>query len=226
MSRSDIASIASLLADDTRVGLLFALLDGRARTGGELARHLGVSASTISEHVGKLTAAGLTATEAQGRHRYVRLADGDVAGLIESFGAATAGLQGPASRRPVGLAHARTCYDHLAGTLAVRIHDQLLADGALAVEDQQLRLAPAGTDRFAALGIDVDALRPSGRPLVRGCLDWTERRKHLAGGLGAAMLTRLLEAGWIAHGTQPRAIRITRAGKREIPRALGVAANP
>lgn len=222
MTRSQLATIGSLLSDDTRAGLLTALMDNRAHTGGELARHLGVSPSTASEHLSKLLDAGLVTVEAQGRHRYFRLAGPQIAQLLETIGAATTPPPAsPKPRAPAALAFARTCYDHLAGELAVHIYDKLAADGHLVETDHHLRLTGSGIQLLIELGIDMRSHTSSRRPTVLKCLDWTERRHHLAGAAGAALLELLLERGWAVPGRKPRSIRITPSGRTEIAAHLG-----
>ncbi|MFC0006445.1 ArsR/SmtB family transcription factor [Micromonospora siamensis] len=219
------SELAGLLADDTRAAFCLALLDGRAWTAGELARHAGVAPSTATEHLTRLVRGGLLAEERQGRHRYLRLAGPSVAQLIEDLAG-----HAPAPPRPAGslrvaaagtaLAYARTCYDHLAGRLGVTLLDGLLRQGLL---DRAggLAVTPAGWDRLAALGVPTEPLRGTRRPLVRDCLDWTERRPHLAGALGAALCRHLRDLGWIASGTG-RAVRLTPAGAEALPALLGV----
>uniref|UniRef100_UPI000A3BDDDC ArsR/SmtB family transcription factor n=1 Tax=Streptomyces bobili TaxID=67280 RepID=UPI000A3BDDDC len=185
-----LARLAALLADETRAACLLALLDGRAWTAGELARHAGVAASTLSEHLGKLVAGGMLAEERQGRHRYVRLADARIAQLVEDLTAqiAPAGAVPPQNLRESSagsaMARGRTCYDHLAGRLGIAVTDALTARGLL-VQDTGFALTGAGLDWFAGAGISLD--RAGRRPLARACLDWTERRPHLAGVAGAAL---------------------------------------
>ena len=214
MSRNQIAEVAALLADKSRAEILCVLMDGRAHTGGELARSVGISASTASEHLAKLQDSGLVAVAAQGRHRYFRLASADVARMIEALGAAPVA---PHERRkpsaPSALLYARTCYDHLAGELAVRIYDQLVAGGDLVEHDDHVELTEAGGNRFGALGVDVEAARAVRRPTCRGCLDWTERRHHLAGSAASALLDALLDKKWLTRTATPRAIRVTEAGR-------------
>lgn len=185
----DLASVARLLADGTRADLCLALLDGRAWTAGELARHAGVAASTATEHLNMLVRGNLLAEERQGRHRYVRLADPSVAELIENLAARAPNAASPplslsAASRQNALAHARTCYDHLAGTVGVAIADAMTEQRLLDWE-HGLGLTSDGKSWLAELGIAV----PTGirRPSVRSCLDWTERRPHLAGAVGAAL---------------------------------------
>lgn len=220
-----LAGLAALLADRTRASFCLALLDGQAWTAGELARAAGVAPSTASEHLTRLVRGGFLVEERQGRHRYVRLADASVAQLIEDLaGHAPAAPTPPRTLRAASagaaLAYARTCYDHLAGRLGVLLHDALLARGVLDRTDG-LALSPAGVGWLAGIGVPVEALRAARRPLVRDCLDWTERRPHLAGALGAALCGRFLDLGWTVRGIG-RAIRLTPAGRPALAAALGV----
>ncbi|MEV5432204.1 winged helix-turn-helix domain-containing protein [Streptomyces sp. NPDC052701] len=220
-----LARLAGLLADETRAACLLALLDGRAWTAGELARHAGVAASTLSEHLGRLVAGGLLAEERQGRHRYVRLADARAAQLVEDLAAQVAPEAGG---RPRGLrevsagsaaARGRTCYDHLAGRLGVAVTDGLTARGLLR-QDTGFALTDAGLAWFAATGIGLG--RRGRRPLARACLDWTERRPHLAGAAGAALCRHALDAGWCVRIGSGRAVKVTAAGERALGTLLGV----
>ncbi|MFB8027883.1 ArsR/SmtB family transcription factor [Streptomyces sp. NPDC056465] len=220
-----LAALAALLADETRASFCLALLDGRAWTAGELARGAGVAASTASEHLGKLVAGGLLVEERQGRHRYVRLADGRTAQLVEELAAHA----GPGTRTPprtlreTGLRHAlargRTCYDHLAGRLGTGITEAMTGRGLLR-QDTGFALTDDGLAWFAALGVPLDTA--SRRPLARGCLDWTERRPHLAGSAGAALCRHVLDAGWCERVGTGRAVRATPAGLIALRRHLGI----
>ncbi len=214
-SAIEIADIAGLLADSSRSTMLQALMDRRARTAGELARLAKIAPSTASQHLGRLSNGGLLAVEAQGRHRYYRIADQQVATLLESlmvFAPAPAATHTP----DVGfdLRFARTCYDHLAGTVATALYDRLAADGTLHVTPEGIVLTPEGARRLQALGIDSATLQAGRRPLARACLDWTERRHHLAGALGAALLGSFRERGWLIPRSVPRALRLTTTGRR------------
>ncbi|MFD8253143.1 ArsR/SmtB family transcription factor [Streptomyces werraensis] len=220
-----LARLAALAADETRAACLLALLDGRAWTAGELARHCGVAASTLSEHLGKLVGGGLLTEERQGRHRYVRLADARVAQLVEDL---TAHIAPGAAERPRGLrqsgadsamARGRTCYDHLAGRLGIAVTDALTVRGLLR-QDTGFALTEAGLDWFGALGADLD--RRGRRPLARACLDWTERRPHLAGAAGAALCRHLLDQGWCVRIGSGRAVKVTGAGERALTDLLGI----
>lgn len=225
-SPRDLAVLASLLADETRAGFALALLDGRAWTAGELARHGGVAPSTASEHLGKLVAGGLLAEERQGRHRYVRLADDRAAHLVEELAAYAA--PGPAPRprslRESSAAHAmargRTCYDHLAGRLGIAVTAAMTARGLL-TQDSGFALTERGAAWFGEAGIP---LAPTGRrPLARGCLDWTERRPHLAGVAGARLCAHALESGWCVRIGSERAVKVTGDGERALHELLGIA---
>ncbi|MGW2488623.1 ArsR/SmtB family transcription factor [Streptomyces sp. NPDC001606] len=211
----DLAAVARLLADGTRAGIRLALLDGRAWTARELARHTGVAPSTATEHLNLLVGGGLLAEERQGRHRSVRLAGPRVAALIESLAelaprhpARPASLG--ASGRSRALGRARLCYDHLAGALGLAVTDALLTNGLIAW-DPQPSLARAGSAALAEHGIALPTA--SRRPLVRSCLDWTERRPHLGGAVGAAVCSHALAAGWITRIGTSRALALTPAGR-------------
>ncbi|MHC3473985.1 ArsR/SmtB family transcription factor [Streptomyces sp. 7R007] len=223
----ELARLAGLIADETRAACLLALLDGRAWTAGELARHAGVAASTLSAHLGKLVAGGLLAEERQGRHRYVRLAGARVAQLVEDL-AAQATPQGAA--RPRGLressalsamARGRTCYDHLAGRLGIAVTDALTARGLLR-QDTGFALTDAGVRWFADTGISL--AHKGRRPLARACLDWTERRPHLAGVAGAALCRHALDTGWCVRIGTERAVKVTADGERALSALLGIEA--
>ncbi|WP_217170814.1 helix-turn-helix transcriptional regulator [Streptomyces sp. AC512_CC834] len=221
-----LARLAGLLADETRAACLLALLDGRAWTAGELARHAGVAASTLSEHLGKLVAGGLLAEERQGRHRYVRLADERVAQLVEDLAAQVA--PEAAARRPrtlrassagSAMARGRTCYDHLAGRLGIAVTDALTGRGLLR-QDTGFALTDAGLGWFDAAGIPLKPTRR--RPLARACLDWTERRPHLAGVAGAALCAHALDTGWCVRIGSERAVKMTPVGEAALSELLGI----
>jgi DNA-binding transcriptional ArsR family regulator len=220
-----LARLAGLIADDTRAACLLALLDGRAWTAGELARHAGVAASTLSEHLGKLVAGGLLTEERQGRHRYVRLAGPRVAQLVEDLAAQVTpdAVVRPRNLRESSagsaMARGRTCYDHLAGRLGIAVTDALTARGLL-VQDTGFALTDAGVRWFDSAGIPLD--RKGRRPLARACLDWTERRPHLAGVAGAALCRHTLDTGWCVRIGSERAVRVTAAGERALSELLGI----
>lgn len=220
-----LAALAGLIADETRAGFLLALLDGRAWTAGELARQAGVAASTASEHLGKLVAGGLLTEERQGRHRYVRLAGTEVAQLVEDLAAQVAptAAERPRTLRAAGagsaMARARTCYDHLAGRLGITLTDALTSRG-LVRQDTGFALTDAGLRWFDTAGIGLD--RTGRRPLARACLDWTERRPHLAGTAGAALCRHALDARWCVRIGSERAVKVTPEGEHAFADLLGV----
>ncbi|MCK2239863.1 MULTISPECIES: helix-turn-helix transcriptional regulator [unclassified Crossiella] len=225
MTSTELAAFAGLLADPTRAAICLALLDGRAWTAGELAAHARVAASTATEHLNRLLSGGLLTERRQGRHRYVQLADARTAELLEGL---VAHLN-PAPQRPSGLrastaaaalARGRTCYDHLAGRLGVAITDAMTTVGLLTQADG-LGVTPAGrTWLTGELGADLSC--PTGRPLVRACLDWTERRTHLAGAAGAQLCQRFRDHGWLKPVGSGRAVRLTPAGERAVADLLGL----
>ncbi len=216
-SGNTIAEVASLIGDVARANILSALMDGRALTAGELAWHAGVSASTTSGHLAKLTQAELIALEKQGRHRYYRLASPEIAHAIEALMAVAA--SGPKRHRPVGpkdeaLRTARTCYDHMAGRLGIALADSLCEHGHIVLADGAGVVTGKGRRFLSDFGIDLDALARSNRPFCRTCLDWSERRPHLAGQLGAKLLDRSLGLGWVRRVPDSRALKITETGRR------------
>ncbi|MEE1752486.1 ArsR/SmtB family transcription factor [Streptomyces sp. SP18CS02] len=222
---ADLAAFAALLADGTRATFCLALLDGRAWTAGELARHARVAPSTASEHLGRLVAGGVLAEERQGRHRYVRLADAQTAQLIEDLAARTAPPE-PVPVRSLGaagassaMARGRTCYDHLAGRLGIAITEAMTARELLR-QDTGFALTERGMGWFGDLGIPLEAT--GRRPVVRGCLDWTERRPHLAGLGGAALCRHALDAGWCVRIGSERAVKVTAEGERALHGLLGI----
>jgi DNA-binding transcriptional ArsR family regulator len=217
----NIARIAALLGDPTRSEVLTALLTDRALTATELAAVAGVTKQTMSAHLSKLLDAALVAVEQQGRHRYFRLADDDVAALLESLmGVAfrTGAVRLVSSPREPALRKARICYDHLAGELGVAAYEALLHHEVLQISDGLLHLGKFGVQWFKDLGIDTQAAARQRRSFCRPCLDWSERRHHLAGSLGAALLTRLQELKWAARDRNSRVVRFTPRGLQSFQR--------
>jgi DNA-binding transcriptional ArsR family regulator len=220
-----IAGVAAALASPARAAIACLLLAGTAHTGRELARHAGVAPSTASEHLAHLLDAGLLAVEAQGRHRYYRLADPGVAALLEAMLTALPEPPRPGPpappRVPASMVFARSCYDHLAGRLGVALHDRLVELDAVRVGADGAVLTEGGAAVLADLG--VTAARDRGRPLVRQCLDWSQRRQHLAGTVGARLLATVLERRWLLRGpTRPRELRLSRAGREGLRTHLGM----
>lgn len=221
-----VVGIAALLGDRARSDILTALMAGKALTATELAAEAGVTKQTASAHLAKLLDARLIAVESQGRHRYFRLADRDVAQLMESLmGVAyrAGALRLRSSPREPALRKARVCYDHLAGDLGVQLYDALLESRLIAAGKSGLGPSHKGRRSFQALGIDVEALSERRRPLCRACLDWSARRHHLAGALGAALLDRFVALGWarIVKGT--RVVAFTPGGEQALRERFGLA---
>jgi DNA-binding transcriptional ArsR family regulator len=223
---ANIAVPASLIGDPVRAAMLTALWGDRALPATGLAWAAKVSAQSASNHLAKLVAGGLLTVTVQGRHRYYRLAGPEVAAALEALavlGPAPVALDRPRDAKARRLRDARSCYDHLAGRLGVALADAM-EDGGLIKADGENRygLTDTGRERLAALGVDLTGVRPGPRGLARPCIDWTERRRHLAGPLAARMLTRLLDLGWITRGAEDRSIVVTEAGRRGLRDVLGV----
>lgn len=219
-----IVGIGALLGDPTRADVLTALMSDRALTPSELAAITGVTKQTISAHLARLHDAGLVKIERQGRYRYVRLAGADVAQLLEvvmQVASRTGVMPLRAGPRDPALRRARICYDHLAGEVAVHVYDQLIRSGSLEEVDTQPHLTDLGVQRFAALGIDIEVLRARRRTVCRACLDWSERRHHLAGALGSALLDRILAAGWARRARDSRVITFTPPGRAALRAWVG-----
>ena len=224
VNTSTIAELGALVGDPGRANMLIALLDGRALTARELADRAGVTPQTASGHLGRLLAADMIRVERQGRHRYHRLASSDIADLLEAMHVAGARMIAPAgTRRPSpvdpALRAARSCYDHIAGLLGVVLADVLAGrDG-----DNDLSLSGDGETRLKDWGIDLTGVRAKRRPFCRACLDWSERRSHLAGAVGAAMLDHSLALDWVRRTHQSRVLTITRAGEAGFAKVFGTA---
>jgi DNA-binding transcriptional ArsR family regulator len=221
---ADVSAIARLIGEPARAAMLDALLSGQALAAGELGRVGGVSPATASEHLARLRDGGLVEVVAAGRHRYYRLANADVARALEAL--ALISPRAPIrslrqSRSAAALAVARTCYDHLAGQLGVALHDALVEAGALVPDGNRYLLSEAGSALLNEIG--VPSGRHGRRPLARPCLDFTERRPHLAGALGAALCDRLMVDGWLVRRVAgQRALRITPLGRTRLTTHFGV----
>jgi DNA-binding transcriptional ArsR family regulator len=212
----NIGAIAALIGDPSRGRMLSALMDGRALTATELALEAGVTPSTASSHLAQLEHAGLIAIVKQGRHRYVRIAGDEIATTLETLMGLAARSTAERVRtgpRDEGLRRARVCYDHLAGDRAVQLLGLLRAKRYVRDDGESLALTPAGTRWCAAIGIDVDAFTTR-RPLLRPCLDWSERRTHLAGALGAALLDRMFALRLARREPRGRAVVFSPRGER------------
>jgi DNA-binding transcriptional ArsR family regulator len=212
-----IAEVAALVGDPARASMLCALLGGRALTATELSHVAGVSPQTTSGHLGKLHAARLLVLMKQGRHRYYRLAGPQVGQMLE--GIMNVAMQGPPRYQPKSrlddaMRHARTCYDHFAGTLGVGLADRMTERELVVLGDEAGEVTPAGLGFLSRLGVDLTAARARRRVFCRPCLDWTERRPHIGGAVGAALAQRCFELRWVERIRDSRALRITPAGRR------------
>jgi DNA-binding transcriptional ArsR family regulator len=231
---ANIAAPAALLSDPSRARVVLALADGRALPASVLASEAGVAASTISEHLAKLTSAGMLAVERHGRHRYYRIPDPRVVRAVEALAAIAPAVPVRSLRehtRAHALRRSRLCYDHLAGQLGVALMSALIDQGAIkggdgahhpdAISDRlsapghdiDYQLTAKGANMLREFGIELDTLRARRRPLIRYCLDWTEQRHHLAGSLGAAIADRLFELNWLRHAPMRRAVQLTDPGR-------------
>jgi len=221
--------VASLVGDPARSNMLTALMTGRALTATELAHQAGITPQTASSHLSKLEAGGLIEQEKQGRHRYFRLSDSDVAGVLEGLAglAARAGhMRVRTGPKDPALRRARVCYDHLAGDLGVQMLDSMKQQRLVRQHKHEIKLTAEGARFMAsALQIDAEKLVHPRRPLCKACLDWSERRHHLAGTLGAAVMNRLTELKWAARDPAPAAASSISAApaKSVLPRCSGMA---
>jgi DNA-binding transcriptional ArsR family regulator len=219
----DISRIASLVGDPARANMLNALMGGTALTASELALEAGVTLQTASSHLAKLTEGGLLKLAAQGRHRYFAINGPQVAAMLESITGVAAAL-GPQRVRPgprdKAMREARACYDHMAGDLAVAMLDAMLANGVLAKDGDALLLGSEAPAFFADRGIDLTELARLRRPVCRACLDWSVRRAHLAGSLGAAILDKVLDEKWARRDPNGRTLSFSPKGRLEFRNAF------
>jgi DNA-binding transcriptional ArsR family regulator len=221
-----IAAIAASIGEPARARMLCSLVDGRARTSTELAVIAGVTPSTASVHLHRLKTQRLVKMFAQGKHRYYSLAGSNVAAALETLSVLAGRSRSTfVPNTPNRLRAARTCYDHIAGTLGVSLHDRFQALGWLAgaADDHQAyTVTPDGAKALAGLGIDLEAAHKLRRRFAYACVDWSERRPHLGGALGAALLNLALKRKWIRQELDSRALSVTRVGQREMARRFGL----
>jgi DNA-binding transcriptional ArsR family regulator len=230
ISGISMAEIGALVGDPARANMLTALLSGQALSASDLAWHAGVTPQTASGHLARLTEAELLKVMTQGRHRYYRLASPLVANMLESINIVAA-VQAPPRRRPpsridAAMREARTCYDHLAGRLGVVLADKLVGKRYLELGDEAGAVTRQGRKFFAEFGIDLDAVQRGRRCFCRACLDWSERRPHIAGALGAAIAERCFTLGRIARIPDSRAVGVTEKGIAGLRDRLGIAFEP
>ena len=222
-----VARIAAAIAEPARARMLCCLMDGHARTSTELSVVAEVTPSTASAHLNKLKDQHLVKVLAQGKHRYYSLADQGVATALEALMNVAGGTRDKfVPNTPTRLRAARTCYDHMAGTLAVALHDRLFSLGWLvpeAQDDTRYELSPQGMDALGNMGVKVDDARGSRRRFACACVDWSERRPHLGGALGAALLTLTLKERWLQRDLDSRALSITPSGERALRHHFGFA---
>ncbi len=221
---ADLAAVAALIADPSRAAMLDALNGGDALTAGALARRAGVAPSTATEHLARLEAGGLVVSERHGRARHVRLAGAHVARALEALGAIAppkrvTGLR--AWHHGEALRSARSCYDHLAGEAGVALADALVERGLLDPGEGGFAITAHGESTLKAFGLDVDAILGARRATARACLDWSERRPHVGGALGAALLSELLGRRWLRRRPEGRALAITAAGRAGFEATFG-----
>ncbi|MES0810791.1 winged helix-turn-helix domain-containing protein [Roseibium sp. SCPC15] len=217
----DIARIGALIGDPARANILGALMSGKALTATELATEAGITGQTASSHLKKLMEGGLLTQAKQGRHRYFTLAGPEVGTTLEAImglAARKGHLRTRTGPKDPAMRAARVCYDHLAGDMAVRIFDSLQARGFIQVSSDKggIGLTTAGENFVTDFGIDLDRLTAGRRPLCRACLDWSERRHHLAGSLGAALLDRFQEQSWLRREKDSRVVHISAQGSNEL----------
>lgn len=221
----DIARLAALIGDPARANMLTELLDGRALTASELAGVAGVTAQTASSHLGKMLDGGLLQQRKQGRHRYFALADDEVAAVLEGLmglAAGTGAMRVRPGPKEAQMRVARVCYNHLAGQKGVQLYQSLIARGMLIEDAERVSITPQGADFVTNFGVDIAELQAGRSVLCRSCLDWSERRSHLSGSLGRAMLARMEALGWIKREGDSRMLRLTRAGERAFDAAFPV----
>lgn len=214
----NIAKIGALLGDNTRARMLSALMHGKALTASELATEAGITAQTATTHLAKLEDGGLLQVRRQGRHKYFALASEEVAALLETMMSLTTGHEPLRTRtgpRDEPMRLARVCYNHLAGARGIQLYDHLASTGKIIDEDGSLLLSKKGEHFIREMGIDLDALRAARAPLCRSCLDWSERRTHLAGSLGRALFERFERLRWLKRVPDSRVVRFSAKGERE-----------
>ena len=219
----DIALLGSLIGDPARANILTALMSGKALTARELSVEAGITAQTTSTHLAKLEAAGLLKRRKQGRHRYFSIADDDVGQVLEALmglAAKNGHMRTMTGPREPALRKARVCYNHLAGDLGVHLFDSLIRQGLLSEDESEVLLTENGRIAMHEFGIAIDELSAARRPLCRSCLDWSNRRTHLAGGLGTALLIKFYQLNWAKRVEGSRVVAFSKSGERQFHAAF------
>jgi DNA-binding transcriptional ArsR family regulator len=214
----DISIVADLMGDPARSNMVMALMSGLSLSAAELAREAGVTPSTATGHLGKLESSGLLTSRKQGRHRYFSIADPDVAHVVEALIAVATRVGHLRTRlgpKDEAMRHARSCYDHLAGRLAVDLFERWVAGRVLCWRDELVDLTDKGRQFLTMRGVEVDALERQKRPLCRTCIDWSERQHHLGGSIGAEILAHAVENGWAAREAQSRTVSFSALGEKQ-----------
>lgn len=214
----DIARIAALIGDPARANMLTALMSGKALTATELSNEAGVTLQTTSSHLGKLREGGLIDQRKAGQHKYFSLASDEIARLLEGIMGLALGaghLRTRTGPKNEEMRRARVCYNHLAGHKGTQVYDHMISQGYLQLDENGIDLTELGTQFVHDFGIDLEALRVKKPPLCRECLDWSERRSHLSGSLGRALLSRIEELGWARRVPETRIVRFTQAGEQQ-----------
>jgi DNA-binding transcriptional ArsR family regulator len=223
-----VSGIAAAIGEPARARILYCLMDGNARTSTELAIVADVSPSTASMHLSRLKTQRLVAMRSRGKHHYYSLGGAEVAAALEALAIVAGGtLDRLVADTPSRLRAARTCYDHMAGQLAVSLHDRFRELGWLSIEEDHgnaYGLTETGASSFAELGIDIDATRALRRRFACACIDWSERRPHMGGALGAAVLEIAIRRNWVVRDLDSRALSVTQRGQREMQIRFGIAA--
>jgi DNA-binding transcriptional ArsR family regulator len=221
-----VSEIAAVIGEPARSRMLYCLVDGRARTSTELAMVADITPSTASVHLQRLKTQRLVRVSAQGKHRYYSLEGPDVADALEALSVLAGGSRDPfVPHTPNRLRAARTCYDHIAGTLGVSLHDRFKALGLLSSAsgaDNAYDLTPDGAKAFEGLGIDIETIRTLRRRFAFACVDWSERRPHVGGAVGAALLNVAMKRRWVVQDLDSRALNITKVGRREMLTRFGL----
>jgi DNA-binding transcriptional ArsR family regulator len=222
IAEPDVARIARTIGEPTRIRMLSLLMEGRALTAKELAYGTGVEPATATAHLQKLLADSLVNSRIQGRHKYFRLASPEVGRCVESLMAIAPPLKAVAVTTPSSMRQARFCYDHLAGELAIEITHSLIGKSLLEIRGREFVITQKGRKWLESFGLDLSSIAKTRRKLAPLCLDWSERKDHIGGALGALLAERMLEASWIKRERESRIVNVTPKGKHELGATFGI----